>query len=79
MVKFKSVRTRLIELLFNLKYNEYLSLPIIYHFFKATSIISKAHIRGILNRNTPKLFKRSQHGKGRYKLSAQGRCFYIYS
>ena len=73
MVQSKSVRVRLIELLSHQKYNEYLSLPLIYHYFDANDdYIKQAHIRGVLNRHIIKTFRRSQIGKGRYQLSAQG-------
>ena len=73
MVQSKSVRARLIELFSNLRYSdEYLSLPIIYHYFGADDYIKQTHIRGVLNRNIRKIFRRSQIGRGRYQLSAQG-------
>jgi len=72
-----NVKRRLMELLIHLKYNEYLSLPIIYHVLMAKNYVDEAHIRGILNRNTPRFFRRSQMGKGRYQLSAQGKSLII--
>jgi hypothetical protein len=74
----KTIKTRLMELLIHLKYNEYLSLQVIYYVLGAKDYIAQAHIRGVLNRNTPGLFRRSQFRKGRYQLSAQGKSVIMY-